>query len=139
HIQPPRDHFPHLSPGTESHRITRLASTQKRFARFHGPHHFLFRLAHAHAANRVAVKGYIDNRLCARFTQIIKRCALDDAEEQRIGESASRRVGESPSLRFSDSPFPVCTSPCPSRRHFRAARGVFVLAGIRSAFIQHHS
>src|SRR6266545_2879768 len=56
----------------------------------------------------------------------------------KSNESANRRVGESPSLRYSVSPFPVCTSPCPSGRHFHALRSVLVITGIRRAFIQHH-
>src|SRR6266545_2286558 len=56
----------------------------------------------------------------------------------KSNESANRRVGESPSLRYSVSPFPVCTSPCPSGRHFHALRSVLVITGIRRAFIQLH-
>src|SRR6266516_1554578 len=56
----------------------------------------------------------------------------------KSNEWASGRIGESPNLPVSDSPFPVCTSPCPPRRHFRASRGVLVIAGIRCAFIENH-
>src|SRR6267142_1515803 len=65
-----------------AHGVTRFVRWQKRFRRFNRTHHFLFWLAHAHPADRVAVeiKLYHGLRRCA--PKVIEGSALDDAEDE---------------------------------------------------------
>src|SRR5665213_1433438 len=82
HIDAARDQLDHLRRRSKSHRVTSLAGWQKWLRRFHRLHHFMLRLADAHAADGVSVEFHFNQGARTLFAQFRVRAALHNAKNR---------------------------------------------------------
>ncbi len=123
HVNAPGDHFDHLRWGAEAHGITAPFCWKEGFRGFDSRHHFGFRFADTHAANRITIKVHRCQFSRAAFSEVGVRRPLNDSKNQRAI--------------FLIRP-PIERSFLPAEGEVQTAGCIVITAGVGRAFVKGH-